>query len=54
MSKAGAHADNCEWHLDQYDFECTCGVIPNPEKIKPQWLKAPREPDHGKQSKEER
>jgi hypothetical protein len=20
------HADQCEWHCDQYDFECTCGL----------------------------
>lgn len=48
MSKAGAHADNCEWHLDQYDFECTCGAVPNPEEIKPQWLKAPHSLAMGK------
>lgn len=23
--KAIEHSDNCDWHLDQYDFECTCG-----------------------------
>lgn len=21
-----AHAEQCGWHFDQYDFECTCGV----------------------------
>ena len=21
------HADNCEWHFDQYDWECTCGAV---------------------------
>lgn len=20
------HADNCDWHLDQYPWECTCGA----------------------------
>lgn len=20
-----AHAADCDWHCDQYDFECTCG-----------------------------
>lgn len=24
------HADNCDWHLDQYDNECTCGAVPKP------------------------
>jgi hypothetical protein len=22
------HSDNCDWHLDQYWCECTCGLIP--------------------------
>jgi hypothetical protein len=21
------HADNCEWHTDQYAQECTCGLV---------------------------
>lgn len=44
MTRAAAHALNCDWHLDQYDFECTCGAVPNPEEIKPSWLKAPAGP----------
>lgn len=20
------HAEQCDWHCDQYDFECTCGA----------------------------
>lgn len=20
------HHEDCEWHLDQYDWECTCGA----------------------------
>jgi hypothetical protein len=23
---ARRHADDCDYHLDQYEFECTCGV----------------------------
>lgn len=34
------HARDCDWHLDQYDFECTCGAVSNPQEIKPDWLKA--------------
>jgi hypothetical protein len=34
------HADDCGWHLDQYSWECTCGAIPDPDKFKPEWLKA--------------
>ena len=22
------HTDNCDWHVDQYPWECTCGAIP--------------------------
>ena len=22
------HDDNCDWHVDQYPWECTCGAIP--------------------------
>ena len=21
------HADDCDWHVDQYPWECTCGAI---------------------------
>lgn len=46
--RATDHAHDCEWHLDQYDFECTCGAVEHPEKFKPQWLKAPdgQRPNH--------
>ena len=26
MAKDTAHTDTCEWHHDQYWFECTCHV----------------------------
>lgn len=26
------HADNCDWHADQYPWECTCGAIPHAQK----------------------
>lgn len=22
------HDDNCDWHVDQYPWECTCGAVP--------------------------
>lgn len=34
------HSDNCDWHVDQYPWECVCGAIENPDQFKPQWLKA--------------
>lgn len=40
-TRAAEHADNCDWHLDQYPHECTCGAIVDPDKFKPQRLKAP-------------
>jgi hypothetical protein len=21
------HRNDCDWHLDQYDWECTCGAV---------------------------
>ena len=24
------HADDCDWHVDQYPWECTCGAIKPP------------------------
>lgn len=38
--RASEHGDQCDWHLDQYPWECTCGAIPDPDKFKPKWLKA--------------
>ena len=26
MNTAARHHIDCEWHLDQYDWECTCGA----------------------------
>lgn len=26
MTRAADHHIDCEWHHDQYDFECTCGA----------------------------
>ena len=28
MSEATKHSGDCEWHLDQYPWECTCGLLP--------------------------
>jgi hypothetical protein len=25
------HAEDCDWHLDQYEWECTCRNEPEPE-----------------------
>lgn len=27
MTPALKHATDCDWHLDQYDQECTCGAV---------------------------
>lgn len=32
------HGPQCNWHWDQYDWECDCGAIPNPEALKPAWI----------------
>lgn len=40
MPRASDHGDQCEWHHDQYSWECTCGAIQNPVQFKPKWLKA--------------
>ena len=26
MGNKSGHAEKCAWHLDQYPWECTCGV----------------------------
>jgi hypothetical protein len=39
IGSAARHADNCDWHLDQYDFECTCGAVANPEAKRPGWMR---------------
>lgn len=26
VTTPSGHAPCCEWHCDQYDFECTCGL----------------------------
>lgn len=28
MSEATTHSSDCEWHMDQYPWECTCGLLP--------------------------
>jgi hypothetical protein len=28
VAKATNHSGDCEWHLDQYPWECTCGLLP--------------------------
>jgi hypothetical protein len=27
MSDKSTHASDCDWHVDQYPWECTCGLI---------------------------
>ena len=27
MNTAALHHTDCEWHHDQYDWECTCGAV---------------------------
>ena len=26
------HTKNCDWHVDQYPWECTCGLIYNQQR----------------------
>lgn len=26
MTTPSGHSANCDWHLDQYPWECTCGA----------------------------
>lgn len=33
-----SHRPSCDWYWDQYDWECTCGAIENPEALKPRWI----------------
>jgi hypothetical protein len=54
MTRAADHNINCDWHLDQYDWECTCGAVPNPNQIKPSWLKAPAGPNQQNPTSEEK
>lgn len=35
---ASAHAEDCEWHFEQYPWECDCGAIADPESRRPAWL----------------
>jgi hypothetical protein len=28
VNSAAIHASDCEWHLDQYPWECSCGALP--------------------------
>lgn len=28
MTEERIHASDCDWHVDQYFWECTCGAIP--------------------------
>jgi hypothetical protein len=27
MTDKSTHASDCDWHVDQYPWECTCGLI---------------------------
>jgi hypothetical protein len=27
------HAKDCEWHAEQYPWECTCGLIQRPSSM---------------------
>ncbi|WP_019997284.1 DUF3310 domain-containing protein [Aureimonas ureilytica] len=31
--KANEHTDTCDWHLDQYDKECTCGAVARADAV---------------------
>ena len=33
MSDKSTHASDCEWHVDQYPWECTCGFIPRKKAV---------------------
>lgn len=39
MPNATGHHTNCEWHFEQYPWECTCGAIPDAEARRPAWLR---------------
>ena len=28
MTEKRTHTSDCDWHVDQYPWECTCGFIP--------------------------
>jgi len=45
IRRAHEHADFCDWHVDQYPWECRCGAIPDPEAHRPAWLSPGFEPD---------
>lgn len=54
LPRACNHHKDCEWHFDQYPWECTCGAIPDPHQFRPKWLKATVEPDQQTTTSEEK
>jgi hypothetical protein len=38
-TKASDHSIDCDWHFDQYPWECTCGAIACPQKYAPEHIK---------------
>lgn len=32
------HGPQCNWHWDQYDWECDCGAVADPASLKPKWI----------------
>lgn len=38
LPTASGHHMDCDWHVDQYPHECTCGAIPDPAACRPAWL----------------
>jgi hypothetical protein len=33
MTDKRTHTSDCEWHIDQYPWECTCGAIPKKQAM---------------------
>jgi len=49
MTRAADHHQDCGWHVDQYPFECTCGVIGDADLLRAQLMGVPLpEPDQPK------
>jgi len=53
VAKYAAHADFCEWHHDQYDFECTCDALTPEQKKRPDWLRRDRVVAPGRERRRE-
>ena len=33
MTEKRTHTSDCDWHTDQYPWECTCGAIPKKQAM---------------------